>query len=77
MGVERILRHQPPDRAPSKLSFTQQMLAIGRVPSSQALNIGIVPANAETLVIEITRLRLADNEPNPRETRKLARIGTD
>jgi len=64
--------------APSKLSFTQQMLAIGRVPSSQLLNVAVVPANtetaarlnlkAETPVIEITRLRLADNEPILLET---------
>ncbi len=64
--------------APSKLSFTQQMLAIGRVPSSQVLGVIIVPASpeiaarlnlkAETPVIEITRLRLADGEPILLET---------
>lgn len=64
--------------APSKLSFTQQMLAIGRIPSSQLLNVAIVPASAEvaaslnlkaeTPVIKITRLRLADGEPILLET---------
>ncbi len=64
--------------APSKLSFTQQMLTIGRIPSSQLLSVEIVPASAEsaarlnlkpdTPVIEITRLRLADNEPILLET---------
>ncbi|MBN1261012.1 MAG: GntR family transcriptional regulator [Anaerolineae bacterium] len=64
--------------APSKLSFTQQMLAIGRVPGSQLLNVEIVPASEEaaarlnikpeTPVVEITRLRLADNEPILLET---------
>lgn len=64
--------------APSKLSFTQQMLSVGRVPSSQILDSAIVPASAETAerlklkpktpVIEIIRLRLADGEPILLET---------
>lgn len=64
--------------APSKLSFTQQMLAIGRIPSSQLLKVTIVPASAEvaaslnlkaeTPVIGITRLRLSDGEPILLET---------
>jgi GntR family transcriptional regulator len=58
---------------PSKLSFTEQMRAIGRAPSSRQLSIQIMPAPAEIAsslglqegdpVTEITRLRMADNEP--------------
>jgi len=58
---------------PSKLSFTEQMRAIGRVPSSRQISIQIMPAPAEVAsalslpegdpVTEITRLRKADNEP--------------
>jgi len=63
---------------PSKLSFTEQMRAIGRVPSSRQIHIQIVPANNEIakhlelqegdLVVEIMRVRLADNEPILLET---------
>lgn len=63
---------------PSKLSFTEQMCAIGRVPSSRQIHIQIVPANSEIanhlelqegdLVVEIVRVRLADNEPILLET---------
>lgn len=67
--------------APGKLSFTQQMLAIGRTPGSQLLNVERLPARLEvaaklnlkpeTPVFEITRLRLADNEPIMLETAAL------
>jgi GntR family transcriptional regulator len=56
--------------APSKLSFTQEMLAIGRRPSSQLLSIRLTPADLTfaqrlaveegALLVEITRLRQAD-----------------
>ena len=59
--------------APGKLSFTEQMRAIGRKPSSQLIRIRLAPASARVatnlalpegeMVIEITRLRLADNIP--------------
>jgi GntR family transcriptional regulator len=68
--------------APSKLSFTEQMLAIGRVPSSRQISIQIIPSSPEVAqrlklqenepVIEITRLRLADNEPILLETAYLS-----
>jgi GntR family transcriptional regulator len=59
--------------SPSQLSFTQEMVAIGRRPSSRLLEKRLTPANAyiaqrlsvsegEALV-EITRLRLADGLP--------------
>lgn len=63
---------------PSKLSFTEQMRAIGRKPSSQLISLSIIPATAEVAgqlrlepgepVVEIVRLRLADGEPILLET---------
>lgn len=68
--------------ASSKLSFTEQMHAIGRIPSSKQIRIQILPATEETahhlglqdgdLVIEITRVRLADGEPILLETSYLS-----
>jgi len=59
--------------SPSKLSFTEQMRSIGRQPSSRLISIQVVPANAEVAnqlmlqegdsVVEIRRVRLADNKP--------------
>ncbi len=59
--------------APGKLSFTDQMRAIGRVPSSRMIDVRVVPASEEVAaflglrendaVVEITRIRLADGEP--------------
>ncbi len=59
--------------APDKLSFTQQMLAIGRMPSSRLLSCKQVPAsthlasllNVEVAapLVEIVRVRLADGQP--------------
>ena len=59
--------------APSKLSFTEEMLAAGLKPSSRLVCIQVISTNnriAHRLnlapgepVIEITRLRLADNIP--------------
>ncbi len=58
---------------PEKLSFTEQMLAIGRQPGSQAISTRVVPASAKIAkflqiavgepVVEIVRVRLADNIP--------------
>jgi GntR family transcriptional regulator len=68
--------------APSKLSFTEQMRAIGRTPSSRQISFQVVSANAEIAsylglqesdpVVEITRLRLADDEPILLETSYLS-----
>jgi GntR family transcriptional regulator len=59
--------------APSKLSFTEEMLAAGLKPSSRLLGAQVIPVNTRianrlnlapgALVIEITRLRLADGIP--------------
>jgi GntR family transcriptional regulator len=59
--------------APSKLSFTEQMRAIGRLPTSRLIGMKIIPARAEVAsylnihegepTIEINRVRLADGEP--------------
>jgi GntR family transcriptional regulator len=63
---------------PSKLSFTEQMRAIGRKPSSRLISLRIVAADAKLAsqlkleqgepVVEIVRLRLADDEPILLET---------
>ena len=64
--------------ADSKLSFTEQMRAIGRSPSSHVVEQRILPATAKIAralriqegdsVFEITRLRLADQVPILLET---------
>jgi GntR family transcriptional regulator len=69
--------------AESKLSFTEQMLAIGRRPGSRLVRHGIVPATAKIalalrlqegeLLFEITRVRLADEIPILLETSCLSR----
>ncbi len=68
--------------APSKLSFTEQMRSIGRLPSSKLVHIRIIPAEAGLAarlklqegesVIEIMRVRLADAEPILLETTYLS-----
>jgi GntR family transcriptional regulator len=68
--------------APSKLSFTQQMIAIGRQPSSRLLSNRLIAASAKIAsyldmpegeqVVEITRLRLADDTPILYETAYLS-----
>jgi GntR family transcriptional regulator len=68
--------------SPSQLSFTQEMLAIGRRPSSRLLSSRILPADqtaAQRLslaegdaLVEITRLRLADDVPILHETAYLS-----
>lgn len=67
---------------PSKLSFTEQMRAIGRVPSSHQIYIRINPASIQVAAgleilegepaIEIMRVRLADGEPILLETSYLS-----
>jgi len=67
---------------PAKLSFTEQMVAIGRIPSSKLIANNVVPVNAHIAiflqlhegdpVIEITRLRLADDVPILLETAYLS-----
>jgi GntR family transcriptional regulator len=64
--------------APAKLSFTDQMLSIGRQPSSRLIANRLVPATARVAgflqlqegdpLIEITRLRYADGIPILLET---------
>lgn len=59
--------------SPSKLSFTEQMVAIGRKPSSRLISLQVVPAEPDVAnllklepgepVVELVRVRLADNEP--------------
>ena len=59
--------------APSKLSFTDQMIAIGRKPSSKLINNQVVKGPSkvtdclkikqDTFVVETTRVRLADDIP--------------
>src|SRR5512138_870320 len=56
--------------ADSKLSFTEQMRAIGRRPSSRLIGQSVVPATAKIAralhlhegesILEVTRIRLAD-----------------
>ncbi len=68
--------------APSKLSFTEQMKAIGRQPGSRLVHIRVIPAAAEMAarlklqegdsIIEIMRVRLADGEPVLLETTYLS-----
>ncbi len=64
--------------AASKLSFTEQMRSIGRKPSSQLISKRTIPATAKIArflriqagesIVEITRVRLADDEPILLET---------
>ena len=64
--------------AASKLSFTEQMNAIGRKPGSKYVSHRVVPATDKVAralrieegdpIIEITRVRLADNVPIMLET---------
>jgi GntR family transcriptional regulator len=68
--------------APSELSFTNQMLAIGKKPSSKFINSGVEVASPEITrsllvsqgdqVFYLTRVRLADNVPILYETTYLS-----
>jgi len=67
---------------PSKLSFTHKMRQMGLVPSSHIVSINVIPALANVAahlgvsegaaVIELVRVRLADEEPIMLETAYLA-----
>ena len=68
--------------APSELSFTNQMIAIGKKPSSEVINAGIEDASPEIArwlllspgdqVFRLTRVRLADDIPVLYETTYLS-----
>lgn len=73
-GVGTFVSHpNTTEITPSKLSFTEQMRAIGRKPSSHLISLGVKTADSEVVnklkldpgepVVEIVRLRLADGEP--------------
>jgi GntR family transcriptional regulator len=66
----------------NRLSFTEQMLAVGRKPDSRLVSVCVVPATAKIArllglregepLVEIVRVRLADNDPILLETSYLA-----
>lgn len=73
-GVGTFITHPSITRtAPSKLSFSQQMRALGHTPGSRQLHIQALSASPQVAyhlglpenapVIEILRVRLADGEP--------------
>jgi GntR family transcriptional regulator, N-acetylglucosamine utilization regulator len=83
-GVGTFVAHpKVTEITPSKLSFTEQMRAIGRKPSSRLISIQVMPADTEVAsqlkleldepVVEIVRLRLADDEPILLETSYLSK----
>jgi GntR family transcriptional regulator len=78
-GVGTFVAHpNVTEITPSKLSFTEQMRAIGRKPSSRLISLRVVAADVEVAnmlkleqgeaVVEIVRVRLADGEPILLET---------
>ena len=82
-GVGTFVAHpNVTEISPSKLSFTEQMRAIGRQPSSRLISLHVVEADAELAnmlkleqgesAIEIVRVRLADGEPILLETSYLS-----
>lgn len=82
-GVGTFVSHpNVTEISPSKLSFTEQMRAIGRMPSSRLISLQVVEADAEVAnmlklvqgepVVEIVRVRLADDEPILLETSYLS-----
>lgn len=82
-GVGTFVAHpNVTEISPSKLSFTEQMRAIGRVPSSRLISLHVVEADVEVAamlklaqgepVVEIVRVRLADGEPILLETSYLS-----
>jgi GntR family transcriptional regulator len=83
-GVGTFVAHpKVTEISPSKLSFTEQMRSIGRKPSSRLISIQVLPADADVAsalkleqgqpVVEIMRVRLADNEPILLETSYLSK----
>jgi GntR family transcriptional regulator len=84
-GVGTFVRQPVTARIPaSKLSFTAQMRAIGRVPGSKAIEQRLIPATLKIAralriaeggpVTELRRLRLADGVPILLETACLSSI---
>lgn len=82
-GVGTFVAHPAiTEITPSRLSFTEQMRAIGRKPSSRLISLHVVPADADMAaslkldqgqpVVEIVRVRLADGEPILLETSYLS-----
>ena len=82
-GVGTFVSHPAiTEISPSKLSFTEQMRAIGRKPSSRLVSLQVVDAGMEVAnmlsleqgepVFEIVRVRLADGEPILLETSYLS-----
>jgi GntR family transcriptional regulator len=82
-GVGTFVAHPSiTEISPSKLSFTEQMNAIGRKPSSRLVSLAVVAADAavanmlkleqDKMVVEIVRVRLADGEPILLETSYLS-----
>jgi GntR family transcriptional regulator len=82
-GVGTFVAHPKiTEISPNKLSFTEQMRAIGRKPISRLISLHVVEAVAEVAnmlnldqsepVIEIVRVRLADDEPILLETSYLS-----
>ena len=82
-GVGTFVAHPTiTEIAPSKLSFSEQMHAIGRKPTSRLISLRLIPAEAEIgkqlklepgePVVEIVRVRLADGEPILLETSYLS-----
>ncbi len=82
-GVGTFVAHpKVTEIAPSKLSFTEQMKAIGRSPASHLVSLIVLPADAIVAgrlgleqgdpVVEIMRLRLADGQPVLLETSYLS-----
>ena len=82
-GVGTFVAHpKVTEISPSKLSFTEQMRSIGRKPSSRLVSIRVIPTDADVAsslkldqgqpVVEIMRVRLADNEPILLETSYLS-----
>ncbi len=77
-----VSRPSPARITANQLSFSEQIRAIGRAPSSRAISSRIVPADAEVAarlglaegepVVELVRVRLADATPMLLETSYLA-----
>jgi len=83
-GVGTFVTHPTVTQiAPSKLSFTEQMRAIGQQPSSRLVHIRVISAAPQLTarlklqegepIIEIMRIRLADGEPVLLETSYLSK----
>jgi len=77
-GVGTFVANPSTRLMPSRKSFTEKILQIGKVPSSKLLSFAVIPAPVEVArnlllepdapVIEISRIRYADEEPIMHET---------